>query len=280
MNRLPAQSLVAMGRGLCRHSPARRWLMLAGVLSFLSGCVTETTGGFNVKKSDADALRDYIQLATGYLEQGDLANSKRHLANAASIDPNTSEIYAIWGLVYSREGETALAEDNFQKALRLDAGNSKARNNFAAFLFANGKYQEAYDQLQRVVDDTRYEARAQAFENLGLAALRLNHIADAENAFVRAVQLNPNQMRSQLELASLYIDNKNPTRAQAAFRNYLTLMQLFRLPHTARSLWIGIQLEAALGNRDNVANYGQQLEAGFTNAPEVARYRALVETLK
>ena len=37
--------------------------LVALVAVLLQGCVTQTTGGFNVKRSDADALRDYLQLA-------------------------------------------------------------------------------------------------------------------------------------------------------------------------------------------------------------------------
>lgn len=246
----------------------------------LQGCVTETTGGFNVKRSDADALRDYLQLATGYLEQNDIANAKRHLANAAGLDPDNSETHAIWGLVYSREGETKLAEESFQRSLRLDPANSKARNNYAAFLFAQNRIDDAYDELSRVVEDTRYEARPQAFENLGLAALRLNRLDAAETAFGRALQLNPNQLRSSLELVVLNLAKNNVQQARVYYRNYLTLLQLYNIPQSARSLWVGIQLEATLGNRGNVEAYGRQLEAGFASAPEIQLYKQLLDTLK
>lgn len=250
-------------------------LLLLAVFVLLQACVSETTGGFNVKQSDEQALRDYLSLATGYLEQNDLANSKRHLANAAAIDPNNSEMHAIWGLVYSREGEMRLADESFQHSLRLDTRNSKARNNYAAFLFANARYQEAYEQLQRVVQDTEYEGRPQAFENTGLAALRLNRRDDAETAFTRALQLNANQLRSSLELAAINLEKRNVLQARQYFRNYLTLLSFYNTGHNARSLWIGIQLEAALGNGQNVQAYAKQLETNFASAPEYELYKQL-----
>jgi len=254
--------------------------LVALVAVLLQGCVTQTTGGFNVKRSDADALRDYLQLATGYLEQNDIANTKRHLANAADLDPDNSEIKAIWGLVYSREGETKLADESFQRALQLDPDNSKARNNYAAYLFAQNRFEDAYNELSRVVEDTRYEARPQAFENLGLAALRLNRLDVAETVFGRALQLNPNQLRSCLELVVLNLAKNNVQQARVYYRNYLTLLQLYSIPHSARSLWVGIQLEAALGNRGNVETYGRQLEANFASALEIQLYKQLLDKLK
>ncbi len=262
---------------------SRKFGLLALILlslCALQGCVTETTGGFNVKRSDADALRDYLKLATGYLEQNDLPNTKRHLANATKLDPSSSDLLAIWGLVYSREGDTNLADKSFQQALKQDPRNSKARNNYAAFLFANARYEEAYKQLQQVVGDTKYEARPQAFENLGLAALRLEKLQDAEDAFKRALQLNPNQLRSSLELCSLMLAKKDVLQANTYYRNYLTLIQFYNVPHNPRSLWIGVQLEAALGNKKNVLTYGKQLETNFASAPELKLYQQLLETLK
>lgn len=248
-----------------------RGLLLCLVLC-LGGCVTETQGGFNAVRSDSQALRDYIQLALGYLESGDLLNAKRHLESAAALDANNSEVFAIWGLVQAREGEVELADASFRRALRINPRNSQARNNYAAFLFANGRYQDAYTQLEQVVGDTTYSGRAQSFENLGLAALRLGRPEDAEQAFGRALQLNANQLRSNLELSSLSLA-KDLETAQNYYRNYLTLLQFNRLGQNARSLWVGLQIESALGNQDSVKVLGGQLEANFSDSLEYQLYQ-------
>ncbi len=245
----------------------------------LGGCVTETVNApFGGTRSEEQALRDYIQLATGYIEQGDMPNARRNLNNAAGIDSNNSEVFALWGLVYSREGEPDLADENFRRALRVDPRNSRARNNYAAFLFAQQRFEDAYEQLETVVDDTTYPNRSQAFENLGLAALRLDRAADAEYAFGRALQLNDRQLRSSLELASLNLAKADLAQARAFYRNYLTLIQLFNIPQTARGLWVGIQLENASGNGNSARQYGAQLEASFRASPEYQLYRQLLNT--
>jgi type IV pilus assembly protein PilF len=264
-----------------RHAAPGRIVFAVLLTLLLGACVTETTGEpFGNSRSDEQALRDYIQLATGYIEQGDMPNARRHLNNAARLDANSSEVFALWGLVYSREGEPELADESFRRALRVNPANSQARNNYAAFLFAEERFEDAYEQLEAVVEDTMYTSRAQAFENLGLAALRLNRAADAEYAFGRAVQLNDRLLRSSLELASLNVQKQPPDvlQARAYYRNYLTLLQLFSYPQTARGLWVGIQLENALGNDANVSQYGTQLEAGFRASPEYQLYRQLLDT--
>lgn len=258
-------------------------LFRAGLLGFallLGACVTETSGGFNVTPSETQALQDYIQLAVGYLEGGDLANARRHLNNAEAIDPDNSEVFAIWGLVHAREGETDLADASFRRSLRIDATNSQARNNYAAFLFANDRFENAYEELQRVVQDTAYSGRAQAFENLGMAALRLERMAEAEQAFNRAVQLNPNQLRSSLELASLALGRQDLLQARTLYNRYLTVLQFYNLGHNARSLWVGVQLENALGNSVGMQTLGSQLEAQFSATAEYRLYQQLRDTQK
>lgn len=242
------------------------------------GCVTETTGGFNVEVSREQALRDYIALARGYLEQGDLASAKRHLNNAAGIERNNSEVFSIWGLVHAREGEVELADDNFRRSLRLDGSNAQARNNYAAFLFANGRYDEAYRQLEQVVRDTQYPARALAFENLGFTALRLDRIDDARAAFMRAVQLNTNQLRSVLELAAIGLQRRDYVEAGRFYRNYLALLQFYGQAQNARSLWIGIQLALAEGNDAERQAYAAELEMSHRSSSEFALYQQLLET--
>jgi type IV pilus assembly protein PilF len=245
----------------------------------LAGCVTETSGGFNVEVSNEQALKDYIALARGYLDNDDLASAKRHLNNAAALDRNNAEVYSIWGLVYAREGEAELADESFRRSLRINGSNSQARNNYAAFLFSNGRFEDAYRQLETVVQDTTYPARPQAFENLGLAALRISDVAAAEAAFTRAVQLNSNQVRSILELAGISLSKQDLRQAGTYYRNYLTILQFYNQAQNARSLWIGIQLALAEGNDTDRLLYAGELEAAHRASPEYALYQQLLETL-
>lgn len=252
----------------------RSIVLAACSLYLLSACVTETTDRvFNVEQSEEEALENYLQLAVGYLEENDLASAKRHLSNAARLDPNNSEMFSTWGLIYAREGESDLADDYFRRSLRRDSGNSKARNNYAAFLFAEGRIEDAYDQLERVVSDTDYEQRPQAFENMGIAALRLDRVSDAERAFRRALQLNPNQVRSALELASINLNRGDVLQARAYWRNYLTLLQFYGVGHNARSLLVGARLEQALENEDNARQYGEILRTNFPESNEYALFQ-------
>ena len=61
-------------------------------------------------------------------------------------------------------------------------------------------------QLLREITFTR--PRPAVFENLGRAYLRMNEPARAEQAFVKAIELNPAQARALLELAEIRFNQK------------------------------------------------------------------------
>lgn len=62
-------------------------------LVLLSAFVTETTNPvFNVEPAKEEVLANYLQLATGYLEEDYLVNTKRYLTNAADIEPISGQL--------------------------------------------------------------------------------------------------------------------------------------------------------------------------------------------
>lgn len=245
---------------------------LAATLLMFSACVTTTTGGFNVDSSAERAERDYIQLAIGYYEAGDMAGAKRHIINALAINDRSSEAYNVQALIMQREGEPRLAQENFERSLSLNSTNSRARNNYSAFLFEQQRYEDAYRQLEIVANDTAYEARAVAFENLGFAALRTDRIERAAAAFERALQLNQNLFRSSLELAKMRFDAGLFAESLRYYNQFVVTGNFYNMPQTPRSLWLGIQLERRFDNRAGAAIYGQLLESLYRDSPEYQRY--------
>ena len=104
---------------------------------FLNACVTETSGPEPVPVNPQMALEQRVGLARQYIGVGDWENAKRNLELAADIDPSSPEVLETFALVYQRTGEFERAERSFDRALAL-GGGSRIKNNYAAFLFAQG----------------------------------------------------------------------------------------------------------------------------------------------
>ena len=245
------------------------------VSSMLSTCVTTTTGGFMVDASEERAAADYIQLALAYFDNNDMPGARRHVNNALDIDDRISDGYMVLAMVFQREGDLDLADSNFRRAISLDEDNSSARNNYAAMLFSQERFRESYEQLERVANDTNYEGRSLVFEGLGRSALRLGRQEDAKTAFQRALQLNENLFIAPLELALVYFDQQDYSRARQYYQNYLTTIQFLQLPHTPRALLAGIQIEGYFQNAELVENFTLVLTTLYPSSPEYQAFQRL-----
>jgi type IV pilus assembly protein PilF len=252
-----------------------RILLLLLMAGLAAGCVTTTTGGFNVEPSPEEAVEDYIQLAIAYYDAGDLVNARRHLGSALDLNVRNSELYNILALVMQAEGDLELAAETFERSIRIDRTNSRARNNYAALLYSMGDYDGAFEQLDEVTRDTMYEGRAFAFESLGRSALRLQRYEAAELAFQRALQLNGNLYISAIELAILRADRGDWEGARRIFRQYLTTAEFYNLPHSPRALLAGIKIESKFQNRELVDSFTRILTTLYQETPEYQEYLRL-----
>src|SRR5690606_28595832 len=189
----------AKGRG-----PVVVALSLAAVLA-LAGCTTVTTekGKPPVRAKPVamdQALQDHIQLGLSYIGEGNRESARHHLTKALEIDGRSPGAHNGMALLYQLEGETALAEKHFKRAIALDRDFTRARNNYGVFLVQQQRVEEAHDEFRRVTEDTGYDQRPQAFVNLGITASRLGRQEEAVEAWSRAIALNPRLAMPYLEI--------------------------------------------------------------------------------
>jgi type IV pilus assembly protein PilF len=241
--------------------------MLSAVL--LSGCITTTEGGFTDEAQPDIALKRRVELARNYIGEGNWEDAKRNLELAADIDPDNAEVLEAFALVYQSTGEFELAEESFKKAINSDRGFSRARNNYAAFLFSQSRYQDAEVQLEYVVQDTLYAARPQAYVNLGLCRLQLFDSQGAEQAFVRALSMDRGNSIALLETALLRYEAADYSSATRYYDNYRRINR----QQSSRALWLGVRLSRATGDRNAESSYALALESLYPQSPEYEAYK-------
>jgi type IV pilus assembly protein PilF len=239
---------------------------LVGLLVTLAGCVTESTGGLPDPAAPPDRVQAQLDLARGYLEQGNTERARASLNKALEIDSRAVEAHVLLAVLNAAEKEDALAERHFRIALSIDPDNSQALNNYGSFLYEQGRYEEAVGHLRKLVKDTDYRARSQAYENLGLAELRINDVTAAEESFSRALQLNYAQPRASLELAQMAYDRGNYRAASEYYDGFRSQAR-----QTARSLCLGMKLAQQTGDTDRMASYALALNNLFPNSPEASQ---------
>ena len=242
------------------------------LLAWLSGCVTTAERVFNTEASPEDALKARVQLARSYIGEQNWEDAKRNLRLAAAIDPDNPEVHEAFALVYQSTGEYELAGASFERAIDLEHGFSRARNNYAAFLYARGLFEAAEQQLEIVVRDTLYESRPRAFVNLGLCRLQLGKPADAGAAFRRALTMDRSNRLALLELAHIEFGQSNWSTAEGYLHSYRKLVRR----QSPRALWLGLRLAHQLDDVDRKASAALALRNLYPQSAELQAYERAV----
>ncbi|MBT5006202.1 MAG: type IV pilus biogenesis/stability protein PilW, partial [Halieaceae bacterium] len=223
--------MMGMGKGI-------RILATLFTALMLSACVTTTESVFTDKADPQKALERRVELARKYIGEGDWENAKRNLKLAYEMEPNNAEVHEAFALVYQSTGEFELAEQSYRTAIKLDRNFSRARNNYATFLYSQQRYEEAAAQLEYVVKDSLYKARPQAFVNLGLCRIQLFDNQGAEEAFRRALTMDRTNSIALLEVAQLRFDAGDVKSAESYYDTYRRVLR----QQSARGLWLGIRI--------------------------------------
>lgn len=242
-----------------------------------TGCVTSSDSRFARGADEDAAVRDYVQLATAYVAQGNYERARTHIERALEINPDSHGALATMGLIFQREGEPELAEKAFKDSLKQEPSYTRGRVFYAAFLYEQGEYRKARDEFAMAAADTGYPDRASVFYNLGRAEQRLGNASAAAEAFKRSVRLSRGDARSLLALATALAD---AGEYDEAARHYDRLMAIMarseRISHSPESLLTGIRIARSQGNQDRAASLALVLKNQFPNSEQYQKYKALM----
>ncbi len=261
-------------RGMSNTGLVVRSLLAAPLLAGATACVTTEERVFaGAQASPERALESRLHLARGYLAKGNWDAAKRNLGLASDIDPGAPEVHEAFALLYQSTGEHELAERSFRRALERDGDFSRARNNYAAFLYQRQRFREAEAQLEIVVRDALYEARPQAYLNLGMCRARLGDWRGAREALSRALSMERDNSAALVELAHLEYQRGRWRAAQRHYDDYRALVR----PQSARGLWLGVRLAHARNDGDAQASYALALRNLYPDSAECRAYRQALE---
>ena len=193
-------------------------LLLA--VTALSGCAGHSR---ETASSDESPTTAYTRLGMAYLQRDDLERAQQAFVRAIDLSANDPEALQGLALIYQRQGETASADQYFQRALSARTPFTQARNNYAAFLFSQNRIPQACEQLEQATTDLLYKRRAQLFANLGQCRRRQGDSAAALAAYQRALQLEERLPRAWLGIAEIQYQQQRYDAARAALDHYVQL---------------------------------------------------------
>ena len=201
---------------------------------------------------DPDYAPAWAGLSEAYARQADngfvpAADGYRRAREAAekalALDPQLADAHLAMGWIHiSYDWDWAAADASFREALDLEPGNAQALRYASSQALTFGRWNEAIDLANKAIE--RDPLRP---SNVGLALLAVNRDAEAEAAFRKALELDPDgTFRHRLLGLALLLQGKTNDALQEMEQETEENWRLSSLPLAFHALGRRSESDAAL----------------------------------
>lgn len=230
----------------------------------LSSC-NQATGGSSIDVSERsnEVAESNLNLGIAYLKRGEYEISLEKLNKALEADPRYTPTLNALGLLYQKLGDNARSEGYFKQALGIRPNDPYTLNNYGQFLCTNDRFDEAQDAFLNAAKNPLYETPEISITNAGTCALKNNHPDTAEKFFREALDKNPKVPVALIQMSQISYDQGNYLSARGYLQRYLSVSK-----HTPASLWLGIQIEQQLGDKNTLSSYALLLKNKYPESNE------------
>ena len=241
----------------------KKILLICIIIPILCACEPQSSKNIRPNATSNNAAVANLNLGIEYMRRGEYEKALDRLTKATSADPRYYATYNVLGLLYQQLGDMTNAEKNFKKALSLNDQDSRTMNNYGLFLCRNHRIDEAEAIFNRATENPLYNTPEIAITNAGTCMVMNNQPDKAMDYFRKALSANPRIPSALIQMSQLTFDNGNHLSARAYLQRYLAIAA-----HTANSLWLGIQIENKMGDKNAVSSYSLQLRNNFPDSKE------------
>ncbi|WP_462322144.1 type IV pilus biogenesis/stability protein PilW [Halochromatium sp.] len=229
----------------------------------LAGCASGFKKSNEVPEGESPADL-YVDLATEYIQRGQLDTALGRAKQAVAADPRSARAHYILAIVYERLGDRERAQQGFAGAVKRAPRNPDYRNAWGAMLCAEGRHDAGLHEIQAALADPLYQGREVALMNAGDCSLRAGRRGDFERYLQQALELNPNFAPALLELAKLAYQRGDYQSARSLMTRYSRTGTT-----TPEALLLAARIERQLGNLKLARTLENALRNRYPQSPEV-----------
>jgi type IV pilus assembly protein PilF len=212
-----------------------------------------------------------LELAIGYYQDRKYEIALDEVKQAIAVNPEYADAYGVRALIYTAMGESALADDNYQRALKYAPRNPELANNYGAFLCQSAnKPDQAMRYFESALGNRAYQSPVNALANAGNCSLKAKHYDAAERYLLDALRYNPDLAATNAGLARVYYERRDYQRAGFFINRLTAAAKLDTL--SADVLWLALRVQHKLGDRTVEASLAAQLRRRFPGSPEFAAF--------
>ncbi|MEE9421914.1 MAG: type IV pilus biogenesis/stability protein PilW [Gammaproteobacteria bacterium] len=217
----------------------------------------------NTKKAEINT-----QLGVEYLRKGMHEASLQKLEKALKQDSRHAPAHDAIAVLYERLGENDKADSHYKRSLSLDGKNAATLNNYGQYLCRQNKLDKADAHFLKAVENPLYRYPEMIYTNAGICAGRVPDQRKAEGYFRKALAKNAAYAPALKEMIRLSFTQDNYLGARAYLQRYET-----KGPLDAKMLWVAVQTEKHLGDKDAMAKYKLLLKNKFPDSAQATELR-------
>jgi arylsulfatase A-like enzyme/Flp pilus assembly protein TadD len=151
--------------------------------------------------------RCHLYLATAYEQMGHYQRAIEIFQHALDVKVETDKVYSRLGIDYLHLHQLDKAIDAMEHATRLNPTDINNLLNLGMAQLQLGRVTEAENAFRTIT--ARNDRYAAAHNGLGLVAINRRDMETARREFERAIEVNPNEVKSLLDLGILYQNTGN-----------------------------------------------------------------------
>ncbi|MDX1586370.1 MAG: protein kinase [Balneolaceae bacterium] len=178
-------------------------------------------------ESKPDYWEGHKDLAIHYLGNGDFENAIAQFETVTRLTPKNSTAFSNLGAAYLYDGQNDKAREMFVKSMSLEK-NPVAANNLAYLYFTGGKYKQAAEMYEVVLQD--YPNRYQYWGNLAVAYEYSGEKKRSNEAYHTAIEkaqaqleVNPRSAEVLADLGAYYSDVRDTTQSLEFMKRALNI---------------------------------------------------------
>ncbi|MGE4072858.1 MAG: type IV pilus biogenesis/stability protein PilW [Lysobacterales bacterium] len=242
-----------------------RGLLIVAMLVALGACAGAGGNGYAGSKSDKTkrAAELQVQLAQEYLKRGNLEVARDKLARALELDPYSAQAHTVSGFLNETISDFVQAELHYRRAVEIKPKDGDMSNNFASFLCRRGRYPEAEAMFRQALSDPYYKTPEVALANAGICAKDGGNLELAETYLRDALARKADYPGALLPMASVLHARGDFLKARAFMQRYDAAQ-----PASPEALYLGYQIETALGDKRSAEDYRRRLTSSFPRSRE------------
>lgn len=211
----------------------------------------------------------HTELASLYLQGGNLAVALEECRIAISADSNYAPAYNVRALTYVYLREFGDAEKDFLHAMSLAPNDPDVNNNYGWYLCQRGRENEAITLFLNALKNPLYSTPDRALTNAGACALKKGDLEGAEDYLQKAIRLaRDGAPAAQVQMAILAYRQGNYQEARRRFREVSKVVP----QPSAELLWLGIRIEHKLGNQSEADSLVSQLRRLYVTSNEYQEF--------